>query len=98
MNLGKNLSRIMKDKGLSLAALAKAAGVSKQTIHGWTAGRRVHDVAQLKKVATVLKMPIHDLLFGEPDPFVSPSEIVLRELFSGDVRVTIHKIEKGRSR
>lgn len=56
MNLGKNLSRIMKDKGLSLAALAKAAGVSKQTIHGWTAGRRVHDVAQLKKVATVLFM------------------------------------------
>ncbi|WP_415061371.1 helix-turn-helix domain-containing protein [Bdellovibrio sp.] len=94
MSLGKHLSRIMKERGLSLAALSKASGVSKQTIHGWTAGRRVHDISQLKKVATVLKMPLHDLLFGEPDPFLSAPAVILKELFSGDIRVTIHKIEE----
>lgn len=94
MNLRKNLSKIMKERNLSLAALASASGVPKQTIHGWTAGRRVRDLDKLKKVASVLKMPLHDLLYGVPDPFSSVTNEVLKELFSGDVRVTIHRIER----
>ncbi|MNJ91243.1 Helix-turn-helix domain protein [compost metagenome] len=94
MNLGKNLSKLMKEKGFTLIRLAKESGVSKQTIHGWTTGRRVHDLGQLKKVATILEIPIHDLVYGEPDPFLNQSQVLLKELFSGDVRVTIHKLER----
>lgn len=94
MSLGKNLSKLMKERGYSLIRLAKASGVSKQTIHGWMTGRRVQDLGKLKKVALVLESPIHELIYGEPDPFTTQSHVILKELFSGDVRVTIHKLER----
>lgn len=70
------------------------SGVSKPTLHGWTTGRRVLDIDQLKQVANVLKISIHELFYGEPDPFASVPQDVLREIFSGDVRITIHRIER----
>lgn len=94
MKLGSKLNQICKGKGLSLAQLSKEAGVPVQTIHAWTTGRKSINPSQVKKVALVLEVSIHELLFDEPDPFESKSSEVLKEIFSGDVRVTLHKIEK----
>lgn len=94
MQLAKNLSRIMKDRGLTLGKLSQMSGVSKPTLHGWTTGRRVLYIDQLKQVANVLKISIHELFYGEPDPFAGVPQDVLREIFSGDVRITIHRIER----
>ena len=98
MPFAENLSQAMKSRNLSFAELAKKAGISKSTIHGWTTGRRVQDLKELKKVAQVLKISIHELAFGEPDPFESMPQEILRELFTGDVRVTIHKVERIRQK
>lgn len=98
MEFGKNLLRLMKEKGLSLGKLEKLSGVSKPTLHGWTTGRGVTNLDQLKKVATVLEVPIHELIYGEPDPFESKTREVLKELFSGDVRLTVHRIERVKSK
>lgn len=89
----------MKAKHLNFVELAKLSGVSKSTIHGWTTGRRVRDLSELRRVANVLEVSIYNLVFGEPDPYESKAqEALLKELFSGDVRVTIHKIERSRSK
>lgn len=96
MQLEKNLQKACREQSLSLAKLAKASGVPKATIHGWMTGRKAMDLRQLKKVATVLKTSLHELVFGEPDPFEERKEEILKEIFTGDVRVTLHRIERAK--
>lgn len=98
MTLPKNLIKAMKAKGLTFVLLARASGVSKSTIHGWSTGRKVQDLQELKRVAQVLEMSLYELAFGEVDPFEPTSVEILKEIFSGDVRVTIQRIEKVRSK
>ncbi len=98
MVLSKILVKMMREKNLNFASLSAKSGVSKSTIHGWTTGRKVQNLSELKRVATVLETSLHELAFGEPDPYSSRPQENLRELFSGDVRLTIHKIERTRSR
>jgi hypothetical protein len=49
---------------------------------------------QVKKVAAALGVSLHELVFGEPDPFEVSGEELLREIFSGDVRVTLHPLDR----
>ncbi len=93
MKLASKLNEICGAKGLSLSKLAKEAGVPVQTIHAWTTGRKSINPVQIKKVASVLKISIHQLLFAEPDPHETTGEEVLKVLFPGDVRFNVHKIE-----
>ena len=53
---------------------------------------------QLKKVASTLQISTHELLFDEADPYDNKTDEILKELFSGDVRVTLHRIERKRSK
>lgn len=69
MNLDKNLIKLCKEKGLTLAALAKESGVKQPTLHGWTTGRSVQNMDDLKKVCDVLKVSLHFILYGEQDPW-----------------------------
>lgn len=96
MKLDKVLLGLCVKRGISLSKLAKLANVPKPTIHGWTTGRSALNMDHLKRVATILQVSLHELLFGEPDPFEQKveSEEILRELFTGNVRVTLHRIEK----
>lgn len=96
MKLSSTLESLCKKKGITLAELARRSDVPKQTIHNWTTGRRSINPDQLKRVAQTLETSVHFLLFGEQDPFESPAEEILKEIFSGDVRVTLHRIEKRR--
>lgn len=98
MKLGMKLSKICKERNLSLSRLAKDAGVPLATMHAWTTGRKSVNPDQLRKVASVLKISMHELIFDEPDPYESLSGEMLKEIFSGDVRVTIHKIERRRTK
>lgn len=97
MKLGKNLEKLLKERKISLNAFAKKTGVAKSTLHSWIhTGQETVNINQVKKVAEVLGVPFHDLLFGSADPHLSVDES-LTELFSGDVRVTVHKfIRKNR--
>lgn len=94
LKLAENIQRLCEDNNWSLAKLSKEAGVPKTTLHAWTTGRDTINLKQLKKVALKLKISVHELLYGELDPFEPKSETILKELFSGDIRVTLHKIEK----
>lgn len=98
MKLSSILSTICKQRKISLASLARKAGVPPQTLHNWIVGRKSINPDQLKNIANVLEVSVHYLLFGEPDPHEQPSEEILREIFSGDVRVTLHRIEKVKKR
>jgi transcriptional regulator with XRE-family HTH domain len=69
MILGKMLLKLCKQKGLTLAALAKLSGVKQPTLHGWSTGRAVHNMDDLRKVCDVLQVGLYNILFGENDPW-----------------------------
>jgi transcriptional regulator with XRE-family HTH domain len=92
MELGKNLLRLCEEKSMSIATLAKKSGVKQPTLHGWTTGRSVQNLDDLKKVCQVLEVALHRIIFGVPDPFESGE--ILNEIFKGDVTITVHKIVK----
>lgn len=94
MKLAENIMRLAKERGLPLSRLAREAKIPVQTLHNWTTGRTSVNPDQIRKVAEVLKVSLHFLVFGEPDPHESPSQEVLKEMFAGDVRVTLHRIER----
>ena len=98
MKLATTLINICKKRNLSLAQLSRLCGVPTQTLHGWTTGKAAANLDQIKKVATALEISFHELAFGEADPFESKSEEILKEIFSGDVRVTLHRIERAKNR
>lgn len=93
--LKDNLHCILKRQNMSLTELAKKAKVPKSNLHSWTTGANPK-LDQLKRVSDVLQVSLHELAFGEVDPHEPTSEEILKELFTGDVRVTLHRIERKR--
>ena len=96
MKLGATITTLCKQRGWPLSKLAKQSGVPAQTIHNWTVGRTSINPDQVKKVSMALGVSVHYLLYGEADPHEQPVEEILKEIFSGDVRVTLHRIERRR--
>jgi transcriptional regulator with XRE-family HTH domain len=93
MKLANNIATICKKKGWPIARLARETGVPVKTIHGWTAGKKALNIDDVRKVAEGLEISLHQLLFGTPDPYEGKDLEILEQIFSGDVRVTIHKIK-----
>jgi transcriptional regulator with XRE-family HTH domain len=94
MKFASILTLRLKEKGWTLNRLAKETKIPAATLHGWKTGRMGVNLEDLKEVATALEISVHSLVFGKPDPFESLGEEVLKEIFSGDVRITLHKIER----
>jgi len=90
MELKKNLPLFCKRKKISLAQLSKLTGVKQPTLHGWTTGRSVQNLDDLKKVCEILEVGIHTILYGEADPFENKED--LKEVFTGNVRITIQRL------
>ena len=67
--LAKNIQRLCKERGITIAALAKESGIKQPTLHGWTTGRSVQNLDDLKKVCNFLQVGLHCILFGEKDPW-----------------------------
>lgn len=97
MKLGTNIKELCKKKKMTLKDLSRLAGIPNQTLHNWVTGRSMVNPEQLKKVANALEVSLHFLVFGENDPYEQPSQEVLKEIFSGDVRVTVHRIERKKT-
>lgn len=95
MKLGENLARLMKARGVSLSKLSRDTTVAKTTLHSWLKQNKGRvDLDQLQKVARYFETSVHQLAYGDSDPFEAASNEILKELFSGDLRIVVHKIER----
>ncbi|AHZ85178.1 hypothetical protein Bb109J_c2490 [Bdellovibrio bacteriovorus] len=92
-DMKKNLEAILKKKGMNLNQVSKVAQVPKSTIYSWSDQKSVN-LKQLRAVAQALGVSVHELAYGEPDPHVGIGTEFLEELFSGDVRISIHRLHK----
>lgn len=69
MNLAKNILQQCRVKGLTISKLARLSNVKQSTLHGWTTGRMVKNLKDLKSVCMILEIGLHEIIFGEADPF-----------------------------
>ncbi len=61
------MRRLRLEAGLSLRALALAAGLSHDTVMGIEGGKRTPHPATVKKIAEALKVPVGDLVDWESE-------------------------------
>jgi transcriptional regulator with XRE-family HTH domain len=80
------LLNLCRRKNWTLARLAKEPGVSEKFIRDWLEGRHDETLKRLRAIATALETPIHEIIFGMPDPFETPPGGMLR-LFGGNERL-----------
>ncbi len=91
MELAKNLTRLCQERGIAIASLARLSGVKQPTLFGWTTGRAVHNLDDLRKVCDVLKISLHEILFGFPDPHLL-GEGFIEELIWGNLKVRLYLV------
>lgn len=100
MNLKKNLQLLLKERGWTLARLARESKVPKSTIGDWTGSQTAINLTQLRKVADALRVPVWRLAYSldEPDPHEKYPEELIQEIFSGKLMVTIARVLPGKAK
>jgi transcriptional regulator with XRE-family HTH domain len=95
MDFGDNLLKICKEKGVTISQLSRLSGVKQPTLHGWTTGRAVKKIEDLKKICEVLNVSLYYMLFNRSDPYERLDQSkVLEEMFKGEVCITIQRAIK----
>ncbi|HCM84784.1 MULTISPECIES: helix-turn-helix domain-containing protein [Enterococcus] len=67
MTLGTNFFNARKKQGLSQEDVAEKLGVSRQTISKWELDETLPDINQSKRLATLYKISLDDLIEFDPD-------------------------------
>lgn len=64
MKLDKQLKALIRESDITVAQLARAAGVSAKTIYNWLGGQKPRDLDAVRKVAEHFKVSIEVLCYG----------------------------------
>ncbi len=91
------LEKVMKERGLSVGAIAEMAGVSRSVVQSWTANANPHDLQAVAKLAKALNIGFKELLLGEPESRdfenLTLSDLFSeQELFEGICRIKIERL------
>lgn len=95
MNLQKNLKKLLFQKNLKAAELARLSGVSKTSIGEWLAGSNPRDIRKVKKVADALHVSVDELCFGDAENRNSPLKKYEEEIFAGNFDVILRKAKSN---
>lgn len=93
---GKILSKLMKDRNLTIQAIADLAGVNKSVVHGWMTGTTPHDLRAIGKLSRALGVGFRDLLLGESETPITLNNLDVifdkQDVFEGLCEIKIRKI------
>ncbi len=95
IKIAKVLSRIMKERRLSIKELSEMSGVPTSTLHEWQNGRSPRDPVKAKQLAEALELSLDQLLFDEPlkkEP-LQIEQIIKEDFVSGTFEVTIKRVK-----
>lgn len=93
---GKKLEELIKSQNMSVKQFSKEIGVSPKTAQEWIGkeGRFPNSPDILKKIASLFKITIHELLFDEKDPNDLIGQILEKtEIHTGLYEISIKKIK-----
>ncbi len=93
MKLKKNLLRLMEEKNLSIAQVAKESGVPKSNITKWINGANPN-LSQLSKVAEYFQLSVDELAFDKKKDADIDGLFQKLEIHSGLYEVIIKKVSK----
>ncbi|MCI6496167.1 MAG: helix-turn-helix domain-containing protein [Anaeromassilibacillus sp.] len=65
MNLGENIQRLRKEKGLSQEYVAQKIGISRQSISLWEKNKTVPSIENLVTLSEILGVTVDELLGRE---------------------------------
>lgn len=95
----KNLSALLKEKGMGVREAARIAGVSHGTISNWCAGVAPDDFMSVKKLAQTLGVTFSWLMTGEDESRPNGSFPAVAEvftdgemLFDGFAKITVQRL------
>ncbi len=93
MELKSILRKTIQEKGVTVTAVARAAKVPVQTLHGWLHGSEPKSIRQLKAVADYLGVDLDYLCFGIK-PAADKIEMFESEINAGVFEVVLRRIKK----
>lgn len=67
MNLGDNLFKARRKKGLSQEDMAEKLGISRQTVSKWETGETLPDIRQAKRLAMLYGLSLDELIDLDSD-------------------------------
>ena len=79
--IGKNIQTLRKRKNWTQEALAEQLGVSRQTVAKWESEESAPDLALAARLASVLDVPLDDLVSAPAPEFASPPPLRGKHLF-----------------
>ena len=95
MELKSVLRRSIREKGLTIAGLARGSKVPVQTLHGWLQGVEPKSIRQLKAVADFLEMDLDYLCFGiRPKSDSNKIEKFETEINAGIFEVVLRRVKR----
>ncbi len=92
VKFGVILVQLMKKNGLTYKHLSELSGIPHSTLAQWTSGKSPQNLADVKRLARVLEVPFHFLVFGEPEEGEFLEELPVEEIFEGFLKVKIEKV------
>ena len=96
LNIGKTLTTLLSEQRLSVKEVAKSSGVPASTIGEWKLNRTPKNPEQVLKVAKVLGVSLHHLLFGEEDRQEPINKFLKEDVFQGIFEISIKRVTKNK--
>jgi transcriptional regulator with XRE-family HTH domain len=92
--LAEILRRVLNERGITVASLARDTEVPRSTLNSWLNNKSNPDLNQLDKVARYLGMSIEQLAFGREEKDAVAKLFEETEIHTGVYRVKISKIKE----
>ena len=95
MVLNKVLRRLMADKGIKPASLARSLHIPATTISNWLQGQKPRDIEQVRTVAKFFGVSVEYLCFGEEPVQADPITHKWEEINAGVFEVVLRRVRKS---
>ena len=93
IKIGPVFNKILQERRLTVKEIATATGVPASTLAEWRSNRTPKNPDQVRAVAEFIGIPLHELLFGEPDRQDPITKIIREDVFQGTFEVTIRRVK-----
>lgn len=95
--IGKLISELRKDKGLTQEQLAEKIGVTQKSVSRWETGKNMPDVSLLQLLSLELDISVSELLDGEKNSAVQKNtEEAIRQVIDYSIRLKHNQMFKQR--
>lgn len=94
LKLSSVLTRLLRERGMTLKELAQAINAKPSTLSGWKNGVTPRDMFEVRSCARFFGVSIEKLLFDETSEIAVLESLLTEEIFEGFLKVKIERVIK----